>query len=528
MDSRLLEKERAENRRFCWSRPKQGLYNLCVTKNNDPSEQNIAIQSWLRPALTPVVRNVDYKRFTETLDTVSALLRESCLEAQAVDIALDNFGPADAPARAARAQFAIGSLRVAVLRHLLGMPSYRELAREICRSDQLADFCGLLHLDGIRGAAKSTLERRCRLFSPEQLRDMLGTLTAGCGNADLCGSLGLHDPVEMDVCLIDGTCLPANIHYPTDWVLLRDVCLTLLKAIRLIRNEGLKARMPAEPESFQTQMNRLCMEMTHARRKKDARATRKKILRRMKRWLRTVGEHTRRHRDKLEDQGDQTSLSPGQIARIIERIDHMSSQIGSVIHQAHERIIGGRPVKNKDKILSAHDSDVNVVVRGKAGREVEFGNTLLLSETAEGYVTDWWLYREQAPSESQQLRESLQRQSGLDLDPVSAVVTDRGFASEAVSRLLKRSSIYDATCPRSVDKLRERMKEPQFRDLQWRRASTEARIATIRNRWIGGGVRCRSYDKRALDVGWAVLAHNLWFVARKLAQQRNQGASIAA
>lgn len=445
-----------------------------------------------------------------------------------MDIALANFGPADPVARARHAEFALGSLRVAVLRHLLGMPSYRELSRAICRSDLLADFCGLNHIDGIRGAAKSTLERRCRLFSQEELKDMLATLTTACGNRDLSQAIGLEEPVAMDVCLIDSTCLDANIHYPVDWVLLRDVSLTLLKALRLIRNVGVKVRMPCEPEQFQTQINKLCMEMTHARRKKDARAERKRILRQMKQWLKAVGAHAQRHRDKLEKLQEQTGLSPKQAARIIERIDNMVGLIPKVIRQAHERIIGGRPVSNKEKILSAYDSDVNVVVRGKAGREVEFGNTLTLCENMSGYVTDWCLYRGKAPSEPSQLRESLDRQNKLDLDdPINAVSTDRGFASKAICRLLDREKIYDATCPRSVPALRQRLGEERFRNLQWRRASTEARLSTVTNRWLGGRVRCRSYSKRALDVGWAVLAHNLWFISRMLSEQRQQQKTAA-
>ena len=52
-----------------------------------------------------------------------------------------------------------------------------------------------------------------------------------------------------------------NIHFPVDWVLLRDATRTLVKAIRLIRKQGLKKRMP-EPQAFLKRMNQLAMEMT--------------------------------------------------------------------------------------------------------------------------------------------------------------------------------------------------------------------------------------------------------------------------
>jgi hypothetical protein len=57
--------------------------------------------------------------------------------------------------------------------------------------------------------------------------------------------------------------------------------------------------------------------------------------------------------------------------------------------QAHERIIGGRQVDNAEKILSLYEPDIHVLVRGKAGAEVEFGNTVLLGENRQGIILDY-------------------------------------------------------------------------------------------------------------------------------------------
>lgn len=34
----------------------------------------------------------------------------------------------------------------------------------------------------------------------------------------------------------------------------------------------------------------------------------------------------------------------------------------------------------RDKILSVHEADLHVIVRAKAGKEVDFGNTLFIAE----------------------------------------------------------------------------------------------------------------------------------------------------
>jgi len=117
---------------------------------------------------------------------------------------------------------------------------------------------------------------------------MQQVLTEMCGETDRAAEVGLMAPVATDVCLVDTTCLEANIHFPVDWVLLRDVALTLLKATKLIRTAGLRERMQHEPAGFATAMNRLCIAMTHSRRQKDSRRARKRVLRQFKPLLRRL------------------------------------------------------------------------------------------------------------------------------------------------------------------------------------------------------------------------------------------------
>ena len=56
----------------------------------------------------------------------------------------------------------------------------------------------------------------------------------------------------------------ANIHFPVDWVLLRDGVKSLMQSVELIRSHGLKSRM-CEPQVSITKINRLSMEMTHTK-----------------------------------------------------------------------------------------------------------------------------------------------------------------------------------------------------------------------------------------------------------------------
>lgn len=457
-------------------------------------------------------------------------LRRSLVEQQAVELALEDLPEGCTEAdRQRRAEFAIFALRAELLRHLLGLPSFRAFSRALACSDLLADFCGARTLEGIKRTSKSTLDRTSKFFNEEQLRRLHQTLAEVVGNEDLCDEVGLEEPVDATVCLADATCFEANIHFPVDWVLLRDVSMTLLGAVKLIRREGLLCRMPQPPEGYMRQMNVLCMEMTHSRRRRDAGKKRKKVLRKMKKLLRTLGEHARRHRDKLGGHWEQTAWSSRQAERIIERIDEKLKLLPQVIHQAHERIIGGRQIPSAEKILSAHERDLHVIVRGKAARETEFGNTLFIGEGWDGFIFDYKLYREGAPHDTVMLEQSLERQNAMDIaEPVKEVVGDRGFASKRLERKLKKQEVTSSICPKDPAELRQRSKDPRFARSQKRRAGTEARIAILKNNGGGRPCRAKGFDNRARAVGWSVLAHNLWWIARTIRGTASKEDDLAA
>ena len=479
----------------------------------------IAIQSWLRPALSEVGVNKDFEQFRDQLEAVNGLLGSAHLEALAMDVAVEGHEGASARQRRVRKQFAMKALRVQVLKSMLGNPSYRGFSRMVASSELLADFCGVRRIDGIRGVTKSTLERASKFFTETQVRWMHQVLIEMSAETDRAGQIGLAQPIETGEMLIDSTCLEASIHYPTDWVLLRDVSRTLIKATILIRRAGLCQRMPEEPEKFARAMNRLCLEMTNTRRKTDAKKARKSVLRKMKPLVRAIGSHARRHRDRLESSWRSTRYSQVQANRIIARIDQMLALVPTVIKQAHERMIGERLVQSSEKLLSVYEPDVNVLVRGKAGKEVEFGNTLMIAESTQGLILDWQVYRKPAPAEWRQLSESVDRQNQYDLDtPITAVSSDRGFNSKQGSRELAQREIFDATCPRDPRVLKERFCDKRFERLQRRRASTEARIAIFKQR-TARRLRDRGFDHRHLAVAWGVLGHNLWIIARLLLSQ---------
>ena len=254
--------------------------------------------------------------------------------------------------------------------------------------------------------------------------------------------------------------------------------------------------------------------MTHSRRQPESRKERKRVLRGMKKLVKVVGRHARRHRDLLDQEWEKTDWTRRQADQILGRIDQVLELLPRAQKQAHERIIGERKVANAEKILSLYEPDIQVLVRGKAGAEVEFGNKLLLGENKQGIILDYQLWPETAPADCSVLVESLERVVVGLKRKMGAVGGDRGFASRANTSGLAWAGVFNGLCPRSPAELKQRMKEPRFVRMQRRRSQTEGRISILQRGFLGRPMRARGFIHRELAVAWGVLTHNLWMLAR--------------
>ena len=216
------------------------------------------------------------------------------------------------------------------------------------------------------------------------MREVINALLRKAGTAITDGKkvLDLEEPLDLSAMFLDTTCVKAHIHFPVDWVLLRDGVKSLVQSVELIRSHGLKSRM-CEPQEFITKINRLSMKMTHTRRKKNGKKERKRVLREMKRLVGVVRGHGRRYRTLLDLNWQATDWSRPQAEQVLKRIDSVMEALPAAVKQAHERIIGERQVANDEKLLSLFEPDIHVIVRGKAGEQVEFGNLLVLGERSD-------------------------------------------------------------------------------------------------------------------------------------------------
>ena len=288
-----------------------------------PDATIIPFQLPLPQVLPTIEGNVDYREFRDQLLRIGELLLQSGLETQLLEADqrrwLSRRKRVSAKAQQNHQLHSRRALRCHIARLLL-REDYRGFAVRLADSPVLQFFCGISEVDSVLVPSKSTLQRYDLWWEEVQVRPLIHQLLSLGATAPQ--QLHLTAALDLESAFIDTTALSANIHYPVDWVLLPDATRTLMKAVQLIRNQGLKHRMEA-PESFLRRINKLCIQMTHAWNKTDRQRQRKKTLRQMDRVVGTVRSHARRYRELLAERWEQTDWTRPQAEQVLRRMDQV-------------------------------------------------------------------------------------------------------------------------------------------------------------------------------------------------------------
>ena len=494
-----------------------------MKKLDPPITPTVSFQQELRPVLPLILGCREYQDQVLLLKRTNLILKKSGLENLFVQLSLEHYQAElqkegkviEEWMRAERFQWSERALRCTILRHLLG-ESFRGMSMRLAECQMFRHFCHIKEFEVVRVPGKSTLQVYEQCLPQEKMKMILAQLTLALSDEEKAQEMELEEALKMEIAYMDTTCLEANIHFPTDWILMRDGVRSLVTTIRTIRKHGLKKRMP-EPSSLISEINSLCMAMSAAG-KAEKKKERKRILRMMKKVTKKVKEHAEGYRTALDEEwATATCLSRKKTEFFLRRLDLIIGQLPEAIRQAHERIIGERQVPSNEKILSLFEPDLHTLNRGKAGAKVEFGNTLFIAEGANGYILSHELLKDYSPGDAKLFFNHYDKIKEATAGNLKALGADRGFSTMRTKKFLASKKIYNGLCPKAPRELAERLKEGDFKKMLKRRAQTEGRIGILKNVFLQETPRAKGFKNRALQVTWAVLTHNLWIVARKAA-----------
>lgn len=490
--------------------------------------------------------SIDFIKYKLMLEKIDQLLDQSHLESRLKEIAIKNEREEDERKKKERLKiikenkgkkeeeresvpvlrpksdsqirrYASYALRCTIARFLSQL-SYRSFSVRLADSILLRDFCGYFSPHSPdETPSKSTLQRFESQFDTETLRevaDML-LLAASDEKSDLFNKHnGLLYRCDTDYLFLDSTCAKLDIHFPVDWVLLKDSVKSIIQSIIQIRSYGILHRMPT-PEEFLSNVNNIAIQMSNSSNGPGSKKQRKTIFRKLKKLLRNTSEHGYRYLQKLESNWKDTDLSEAQKNQIVKKLKHTLDLVPDVIYQAEERIIGERQVPNDKKILSLHEEHAKVYNRGKAGSQVEFGLQLLLGENLDGMITHWDLYKNIPRPDYKHTQDVINRIESMKEEcRPHQLVGDRGFFSANSEKKIENADLISNMCPKNPKVLKERLSDEGFKDVAKRRAQTEGRVGIMKNNFLGRKIRVHGFEAQERHVAWAVLAHNLWVLSR--------------
>jgi hypothetical protein len=469
---------------------------------------NIVFQQSLRPEIPTVYGPIEYRRFREQLQEIDRILVTSNVEDSFLADTIDHDEN-----RCNELPRLKTALRTNILRSLLNK-SCRDLSCDIAGNQLYQWFICVDKLGGgITTPSKSEIDRFEKIWDDYQIESLIHLQNQTLASPEKSMKLYFSEKAfDFQTLYADTTCLKSNIHAPVDWLLLRDAARTILKSIQLIRRKGLFHRMP-DPNQLMKDINKLTIEMTQASKPRDGKKKRKKVFRKLKEALKKIVKHGIRYVKLLKERWDTTILSKNEANLVIERLANIINQIDDTVQIAHSRIISEKLVHNNEKILSLYENDVHVLNRGKFGGAIEYGNNFYIAEQIDGIIVDWDFMKGNPKSDIKILKESVRitkARAGLQ-----GVATDRGFASSGNDKVLEKEGVYNGTCPRDINVLRVKMKDKTFREMQTRRAQTEARIGVYKGKFIGAKILRKGSENREKKVLWSLFTHNIWVVARK-------------
>jgi transposase, IS5 family len=291
--------------------------------------------------------------------------------------------------------------------------------------------------------------------------------------------------------IVDTTCIEANVTFPTDTKLLKKTWQKLVTVAEAIRDNGKeliirgKQKLLKEVRGFDL------------RRKKSRRfiqKMRKKLWRETNKLEGKIMNHIRK---RMTETGQSfTEIMEGLGKKTVTTI--LTAK--KIINQQGEMI---RKKTNSvgNRIVSFHEKTVRPIVRGKEGRNVEFGSKIGLSVIG-GFLASSHSVSSNNYSDTEILEETLEAYAKVRDKPPKEVVGDRGFHSPKNHNLLQAKDIRDGIEYRG--RIPKKAILPSKKDLKRmknQRSVVEGRIGNLKRMgqkccyktknmetWVSGGI----------------------------------------
>ena len=203
-------------------------------------------------------------------------------------------------------------------------------------------------------------------------------------------------------------------------------------------------------------------------------------------------------------------------AVIVEQIDHYLVLGQRVVDQARRRVLEGERVPNDEKLFSIFEPHTELLKRGKAGKDVEFGHMIQIQQVDGKFITDYVVF-DKRPVEYELLDSVLASHKKLFGHYPDELAGDKGYyeSMDAMDRLQRKVPMVSiAKKGRCTAEETEREHDLLFRLAQRFRAGVEGTISFLKRMLRLARCFNKGWEHFVSTVGQTILAHNLLVLAR--------------
>lgn len=300
--------------------------------------------------------------------------------------------------------------------------------------------------------------------------------------------------------ILDATCAPADIRYPTDLGLLNQARKQTEKIIDILYG-GLEEKPSEKPIT-----QRVIAKKEYLKIAKKRQATKKERRKAIKKQLQYINKNLG-HIERLQTSGTKLEWLNGQQYKMLLVVATVYQQQLSMYENKHQRI--------DDRIVSLTQPHIRPIIRGKAGTPVEFGAKLSVSYH-HGYVfldrLSWDNFNESGDLKSQVEKFKLATGNypeSIHVDQIYRTKENRTWCQE---RGIRITGVPLGRPPKFIDKVKKKQAQLDERF----RSRIEGKFGEAKRRFSLGRVMTKLSDTSQTAIAITFLVMNLSTLLRQL------------
>lgn len=313
---------------------------------------------------------------------------------------------------------------------------------------------------------------------------------------------------RMGQVIVDTTCTEANVTFPTDTKLLKKTWQKLVEVAEEIRETGEEILIRGKQKLLKEIRG---FDLQRKKGKKIIQKMRKKIWRETKKLekkiMKVIQERAAAAKKTIEEVIKGFGKNAKKIQTTLKTAQTILSQQGEMIQKKTYSV--------KNRIVSFHEPTVRPIVRGKEGKNVEFGSKVGISVIG-GFLGVSHNVSSDNYSDSVILEDTLKRYEDIRGKPPTETVGDRGFHSPKNHDTLEEKQIRDGLEYRGkIPKKRQKYlpDKKTLKRMKNQRSVVEGRIGNLKRM----GQKCKyKTENMQTWVSTGLIMMNLRWAAQKI------------